>query len=741
VAEGLCRDKDESPMSGDAESAAAEQGRAAASGGAAGGAVELEDRVDHGLLCIGDEFCLQTTPNEFGTVGFVSANPAGGDTMDVYSEVLTGDPDEVHPSRPMFSRFMLHTANQYAASRQLQKWEERTGGDQAEREVLLQGTVAETAVNKTELRLATGQRAVYGGVYQMLAPNCGLFLTTRNQPATELRTALRCSMTDSEKRTKFPWFVIKPGFRTRSEGEPVRMGDTIVLASVKMPGMYVHANMDPGGDQKKTVTEVNLHEDASRFKIIPAAKHWMRQEENSVRAGSYCALFQRQSEAYIHRDHAFSRLDAADGTPEPHKCEVVLYSLHGQVDAAATESSRTLLGAKSTSMQIPSVERKVDILWQLSRPTMLWSGSLVEPNTREDTPYSLRDAVSGQFLSEVTEGGDGHLVFVDSDKQASAQWFLRCFDPDAKEILTERTGFWIENSQTGRSLAIGGEQERSEIKKRLLTKDTVDEDDIFVFRQLPPDWLKSFGGVLPQVNLMHKFCEAVKSTTVETPNPEKAALKQGLHAQAMLRSEPELLALHAVYLIPSSVIKPAWSGTIPAICEDLLMQLTSSNEKNVLVRNGKVNEVLQEQLTGLQMPHFLLEELLPALFSTVSAENIKRKIFGPHILRMVQYSFRILAMLAKSHPGNSTYLFSKIDTISKYLLGYGFGVADCVTEIFSDEIVLMRQAEDRLIKQFCECHGATTTPTALPLLALPVACRLGPSSAFSSRSHIHSLAQ
>eukprot|EP01046_Picozoa_sp_COSAG06_P103872 COSAG06_NODE_50056_length_321_cov_0.698198_1_plen_49_part_10 len=33
------------------------------------------ERVDHGLLCIGDEFCLQTTPNEFGTVGFVSANP------------------------------------------------------------------------------------------------------------------------------------------------------------------------------------------------------------------------------------------------------------------------------------------------------------------------------------------------------------------------------------------------------------------------------------------------------------------------------------------------------------------------------------------------------------------------------------------------------------------------------------------------------------------------------------------
>ena len=666
-------------------------GAAAADRDRAAAGVASVERVDHGLLCIGDEFCLQTTPNEFGTVGFVSANPAEGSEMEIYAELLTGDPEVIHPSRPIFSRFMLHTANQYAVSRQMQKLDERTGGDPVEKEALLKGTVAEAAVNATELRLATGQRAVYGGVYQLLAPTCDLFITAQNQPAAELRTALRCSTTDSVVRTKFPWFAIRPGFRTRSEGEAVRMGDTVVLSSVKMPGMYVHVNMDPGSDQMKTVAEVNLYEEATKFKIIPVAKHWMKRANNSVRAGSYVELFQRQNEAYIHRDHAFSRSDKARELSQPHKREAVLYNPHGDI-------------ADEEEKEVAAVERRVDFLWQLSKPTMQWSGSLVQPDERRDTPYSLRDAVSGQFLSE---GEDGEILFVANDTQAGAHWFLRCFDQDVTEILTERTGFYIENSQTGRTLGIGEKQERDAGMRGLVTKTVVDEDDIFVFRQLPAEWLKSFGAVLPQVNQLRKFCEAVKSTTVKNAKPEQTKQLEKLPSAAMLKTEPELLALHTTYLAADSIVKPVWSGTIPSIFEDILMQLTSSNEQNVLKRNGKVNRELQDQLTELQMPHFLQNDLLPSLFKLVSEENIKTKVFGPHLLRMVQYSFRLLAMLAKTHQANSLYLFTRIDTISKYLLGYGFGVADCITEIFSDEPELMRQASNDLIKQFWSLAAKT----------------------------------
>ena len=35
-----------------------------------------------------------------------------------------------------------------------------------------------------------------------------------------------------------------PGFRARNEGEPVRVGDSIILQSAKAPSMYVHCDTE-----------------------------------------------------------------------------------------------------------------------------------------------------------------------------------------------------------------------------------------------------------------------------------------------------------------------------------------------------------------------------------------------------------------------------------------------------------------------------------------------------------------
>ena len=56
------------------------------------------------------------------------------------------------------------------------------------------------------------------------------------------------------------------------------------------------------------------------------------------------------------------------------------------------------------------------------------------------------------------------------------------------------------------------------------------------------------------------------------------------------------------------------------------------------------------------------------------------------MLHIVQCSFRLLAMLAKNHHGNSKYLFDNIDAVRKYMLGYRFGVAECLTEIFRCDV-------------------------------------------------------
>jgi hypothetical protein len=292
----------------------------------------------------------------------------------------------------------------------------------------------------------------------------------------------------------------------------------------------------------------------------------------------------------------------------------------------------------------------------------------------------------------------------------------------------------LQNKDTGRKLAIGERQtaEESQGTFDLDSKDAVGEDDVFTFRTLPAEWLHDFSKVLPRVNQLRKFYKAVLDTEMnktrtdeaqaaktEAGNGKKTAKKKGKHkamreqpvqpptemvskdastARERLASEPDLLDLHQRYLFPKGPTDPFWSGPIPALCEDLLMQLTSSQETDVLKRDGKMNTQLQNMLTGLQFPYFLLEQLLPALFKLVPRKDIAEAIYGVHLRRVVKYIFRLLCVLAKDHRGNSEYLFDHIKDFQT-MLGYGFGVADTLTEIFTDERELMVKATDDLIEE------------------------------------------
>jgi len=82
------------------------------------------------------------------------------------------------------------------------------------------------------------------------------------------------------------------------------MGDTVVLASLKMPGMFVHTVMDREKGDERDVAEVNIYDKATRFKIVPVAKSAdlaLRTEQGAVCAGDYVELFQRQKQIYLHR--------------------------------------------------------------------------------------------------------------------------------------------------------------------------------------------------------------------------------------------------------------------------------------------------------------------------------------------------------------------------------------------------------------------------------------------------------
>lgn len=144
----------------------------------------------------------------------------------------------------------------------MQKFDARitTDNDEDEQARLREANAAEAAVNKTELELATGQVALFGSTYQLFNRSSRKYLQAQKNISVEDPTALRCMMVDATSRSKMPWFSIQPGFRTRTEGENIRMGDTVVLQSMKMPGMYVHTNIDEDG---RDVAEVNIFDRAT----------------------------------------------------------------------------------------------------------------------------------------------------------------------------------------------------------------------------------------------------------------------------------------------------------------------------------------------------------------------------------------------------------------------------------------------------------------------------------------------
>jgi hypothetical protein len=187
-------------------------------------------------------------------------------------ELTVSDHDGLHPSRPLFARFTLCPADQYTAAKKLQAWEAGalSQEDQGERAELQRRDAIESEVNESEYAIAQGRRAAtFGAVFQLLNDASGELLQIHTTVAEEDPTALSARL--DGVRSKASWMRIQPGFRTRLEGEPVRMGDSVLLQSVKMPSMYLHTEMCRGGGARRHRGQLPL-DTATRFKIVPIAK-------------------------------------------------------------------------------------------------------------------------------------------------------------------------------------------------------------------------------------------------------------------------------------------------------------------------------------------------------------------------------------------------------------------------------------------------------------------------------------
>ena len=542
---------------------------------------------------------------------------------------------------------MQHPPAQYAASRAMQKWAAKitkTSEDEAERRAQLESDIAaEEQVNDTELELAWSSAAIFGGTFQLHQALGDKYLHAHQSVAEEDSTALRASMSERQIRSKMLWFSIRPGFRTRTEGEEIRMGDTVVIETLKMPGMYLHTEISSDGRDR---TEVNVCDRATRFRIVPVSRTADKalQASGAVCGGDYVQIFQRQSMSFLNR------------------------SPGGE--------ARLVYGDSSLE------EARADMLWQLVTRGMQWSGTAVQCS--ESKHYSLQDALSRLYLSADESQG---LKFVENDTDRLARWKLVPFEATS-HFHVDITQFWLVNAASGHRLCQRDAAGDSAQQLFLATEGETSEADLFVFRALSKAWVADFVATSQQVDLLKRF----RSDCADSA--QNGDRKQAVEA------------IRLKYLIPDTEIvsDSPWTGPALLVLERLLLRLTSSSDLDPLTRDGVVNEALQRQLTELRLVQLLLDELLPTLFELVSPQDISDCVYGPYLLRLVQYSYRVVTHLAKSVNAcgveNSQSIFARLENIATFMDSASeFRVATLLIEVFSDAEQLMRTISDEFISR------------------------------------------
>jgi|EP01043_Picozoa_sp_COSAG02_P031618 hypothetical protein len=316
--------------------------------------------------------------------------------------------------------------------------------------------------------------------------------------AVEEPAALRCGLALPHERTKHTWFRFLPGFRTRKEGEPIRMGDTVVVQSMKKSSnLNMHIGKDDEGETNdfKPRAELNLCTPVDEmdvgntwrrhFRIVPVAKFSTSEKSQGdaiVRGGDYVEVFHRQSQGYLAVDRRHHNRQCRLFRPIPDSKEA---------DPVSTMAS--------------------ELVWKLMTPEMAWSGANVTIGGRDDDKTSSQalclNAASqcGDDLF-LAEGEDGYLELVLNADNLAAQWYLQPFDSVDGGLRYDLTKFYLVNAETGNVLQQGKEDAEKDpgagdghawFQLKAISATIEHESDVFVLHPLnsageSSPWLTAF---------------------------------------------------------------------------------------------------------------------------------------------------------------------------------------------------------------------------------------------------------
>ncbi|ORY00198.1 hypothetical protein K493DRAFT_348021 [Basidiobolus meristosporus CBS 931.73] len=165
-------------------------------------------------------------------------------------------------------------------------------------EKLRKAALSENEYNKAECQRLNGKVLLYGQVIQLRNIHHNKYLRVNtNQTTTNKGTTLIVDLSNMTSRKNF--FRILPKHRIRGEGEPVRLGDSVILQSIKTEG-YLKAGLSMFTHD---VFKTRLHEVYNSLNSFGWKVHCFSpiQTLNSrrLKGGHFVRLYHKEKEGYL----------------------------------------------------------------------------------------------------------------------------------------------------------------------------------------------------------------------------------------------------------------------------------------------------------------------------------------------------------------------------------------------------------------------------------------------------------
>eukprot|EP00667_Euglena_gracilis_P000076 EG_transcript_76 len=597
---------------------------------------------------------------------------------------------------------------------------------------------------RTGPRISAEKHVMYGSTVAIKHVYTGKWLCVqKNMSATYSRNSYKVQLIPEDAMdSACTRFKILPRYKIRKHGEKVRIGDRALLVpegTSKEQQRYIHASHHKWAG-KAHLLEVNCASNPTAWTILLYDKFQPAHTENTdplIRAGEVITLIHKEIDGFLTGDaidivehfpadptessdelmssmsntnvvqHVSSDKElkmrtktsfTTPGTPKTlQPAEVPMHTLCNQMfhvlsngpAADAYDDSPLFFmqpQLKGTSMNPAEMEISSNSLWIVEKATAVCGGPLAPL-----TPYRLKHFASCKYLTLLPAAGGAFKVDLTTEVTADTFFVFHTLD-QATRIVDSSTSFLrIQHQRTGAwlqcPLTVG--QAAQMPSGRIARSLHVHGSRVLPLRVTTP---------LPDGDVF---------AMVTPKGSPDVALKKVLHHLRVLQEFNNAFYTHQ-YVYNSTQMRQIIRNAKGSLTE-LICFCTESNDADPLTRSGIPLRRNQKVIIDQGVAKVVLEMLKTPFFIT-KGSAVKQPLVAIKDINQQEHAtlhsvcvlcYRLLKQMVFGSPSFALELTSAIPFMMKQL-GYRFHVADTLSQMFTDNTMLIEHVSVTMVRQWIE---------------------------------------